>query len=832
MITKPIEKIKPRVSRYTKEKNNFQRQIDIAEAIDYGYYNTKLRDNDRIDKHKINFDLFNGRLDVSLYDNDQCFSILGEEVSLGDKAITHYPIISQVAHAKLGELINMPFVMSVKDLTPIKDSFEQREYKKLIEQYIQLNYITPAQKLVEQKVAQMMPPVEETSMFTEEELQNLNQQVNQKINTEARAMNPEEIYEYMENDYRTPIAKQAQEVTDYLVEKLKIKEKQDEGSKFAIVTGEEYYLVDTHNDDLIFEPILPSSLSYGGSSETEWVQEMSWAKIERWLSIEDATQKYSEYLSEKDWQEIYEFVEPVFGTNAKLRDFVDDPGSVQTRVIMYEMSENGNYYAKDLSIEGSLDYKTMEGSSNLAKIYSRILNDYGSNSVMSNFGIRESTIYFRDKMLLKRVKRYEEGKVVDYIFGENYKPVENDLEVFEFWVDEVWRVVKLGTKNNVYVKVEPIKYQFRSLTDYTVELPIYGKAYNTHRGMSKNVSLIDLGKPYQQEYDLEMHALKQDLGSNIGKVMIFLKNLKPQEQTWQEFFTLMKDFGVVMADTNQKGINALDPNLLKSVDASKMPEISARISLLENIRQNLYRSMFSNEATLGHVGQYATNGNIGSMQAASSIQIEPFFDTHRQIVEKAVTALINKARLYYKENPDKIRSILSPSSFAELEAGLSFWYTELGVAFDNSGRTLRQVESIKANVQMLIQNSFGPESSIELLLANSTSDIMNIVRRGAKKMAEQQQQSQEFMLAQQQQQAQLQMQLKQQEQEFELQKLRESLQVSLQRADIQSRSFQMANDVDSNHKHDILEKAELDRQTQLKIHEDKIQLEREKLKMK
>jgi hypothetical protein len=202
---------------------------------------------------------------------------------------------------------------------------------------------------------------------------------------------------------------------------------------------------------------------------------------------------------------------------------------------------------------------------------------------------------------------------------------------------------------------------------------------------------------------------------------------------------------------------------------------------------------------------------------------------HRQIVEKAVAALVNKARLFYKEHPEKIRNILSPSSYAELEAGLAFWYTEIGVSFDNSGRTLRQIELIKANVQALIQNSFGPEASIELLLANSTSDIMNIIKKGTKRIQDQQSQAQEFQAAMEQQKAQLELQLKQQEYQFQLQKQRESMQASLARADIQSRSFQMANDVNNNKLNDSFEKAELDRQLQLKIHEDKMELERQKL---
>lgn len=817
--------LKFRETRYNKEKNNYQRQIDIAEAIDYGWYSS-YRDEDRIKKHKLNLDLFNGRLDVDLYDAETCHTIMGEEITLGKNGIVHYPIISQVVNAKLGELISMPFVMSVKDQTPIRESFQQMEYQKLIEQYIQLKYTEPVKRMVEQKVASMLPPDAQSIMSPEEM-----QQMQQMMEVEARAMNPEEIHEYLENDYRSPIAKQAQEVTNYLIDQLEIKRKQDEGAKFAIATAEEYYLVDTHGDDLIFDTLLPSSVSYGGSTETEWVQDMSWAKVERWLSIEEATQKYAEYLSEKDWEELYDYIEPLWGGHVKKHGVLsDDPNSPITRRVMYELSADGGGWSKKVVGEGAnLDYKTSEGSSNLLKIYNRIVNDYGAGTSLSSFGIRECTIYFRDKAMLKRVERFEDGEVQKLWLGENYQPVESDLSVRKVWVDEVWRVVKLGTHNNIYVKVEPLPYQYKSLQNYKVELPIYGRAYNTHRNMSKNVSLIDLGKPYQQEYDIEMHNLKQDLGTNLGKIFIFLKNLKPAEQTWQEFITNMKDFGFVIADPNQKGVGALDPNILKTVDVSKMQDIAARINLLENLRQNLYRSMFSNEASLGQIGQYATNGNIGSQQAATSIQIEPFYDMHRQIVEKAVSALVNKARLFYKDRPHLIRNILSPSSYVELESGLAFWYTELGVSFDNSGRTLRQIEMIKQNVHAFVQNSFGPESSIELLLANSTSDIMNIIKKGTKRQQEMMQQNQEFQMAMNTQKTQLDAQVKQQEWAFQLQKQKEALEVGLVKAEIHASSFKMANDVNNDQKHDLLEKAEQDRELALKVHEDKMKLEYAKL---
>ena len=109
---------------------------------------------------------------------------------------------------------------------------------------------------------------------------------------------------------------------------------------------------------------------------------------------------------------------------------------------------------------------------------------------------------------------------------------------------------------------------------------------------------------------------------------------------------------------------------------------------------------------------------------------------------------------------------------------------------------------------------------------------MNVVRKGTKRFQEQQQQAQEFQAAMEQQKAQLNMQLKQQDYAFQMQKQAESLQAGLQRAEIQSRSFQLANDVNEDNENDLLVKAREDRAATQKIHEDKMKIELLKLNKK
>ncbi len=143
-------KIKPTVSRYEKEKNNFERQIAVMDY--YDTFNGSYRDTSRLDKFGINYDLANGRLDTSLYDSEDWCMIGNEQVSVKKGEIPHIPMIAQVVNALIGEEIARPWKLSVDDESPLKDSIETEEYRKLFKQYIDQNIIAPQEAEAQQRL--------------------------------------------------------------------------------------------------------------------------------------------------------------------------------------------------------------------------------------------------------------------------------------------------------------------------------------------------------------------------------------------------------------------------------------------------------------------------------------------------------------------------------------------------------------------------------------------------------------------------------------------------------------------------------------------------------
>jgi len=818
--TNSSSRVKPLVGRKEKEKSNLKRQREIIDLIDYGFRG-EFYNEEKYKKVKMNADLYNGRLDPQLYKEDWCYNIGGENVELKENPIIHFPVISQVAAAMHGEFVVTPFIVTVKDQSPLRGSFESEEFKKKFDEWLQENYIGPMYESAQQSVLGQIPPEQLEGMDEEQAMQ-----VQQAIEEQYKAMTPEEIMDYIQHDFKTPLEKQGQEIMDMLVKELNLKEKYDDGAKFHIMHGEPIFYVGLNADGPVFEVVTPGTLEYGGSAETEWIQEMTWAKRTRWMTIEDAIAEYPEYLEDKHLDELYRLVEPVWGSGVKRSD---DNGA--TKRFMYHLSENGEILKEEY---GNLNYKTREGSNNLMRVYAKLQNDY-KNTPLSHFGIRVSHFVWRDKMPIYKVTRWDGEKTQELIVGENYTETEQDIKVERYWIDEIWEGTKLGTTDAVYVKVQPLEDQYKSVTSPTKErpeLPYYGKAVATHRGLSKNVSPIDLAKTYQKEFDTEMAALRHDLKSNVGNVMIMLRNLKPDNVTWQDWYANIKDLKILEIDTTKKGVNPLDAQLVRTLEMTNMRDVAARVDYLKFLLQSIYRAMYFNESRVGQVGQYAAVGNINSQQQASYVQTEPFREVYRQCFEKALQALLNVARYFYRNKPELLRNILSPSAYLELQSGVSNLYRPLRLGLENTGLEMQNVQMLKGYLQHFIQNGVGPETIAEFALAKSTNDVLNVAKKAQNQIQEQIQQQQQAMMAAEQEKTQREIALKQMEMEAKYQMNQENNATSLERASIQAQSFQMAADVNGDGVAESVENKRMQIEADLLMHQEKMALEREKLRQK
>lgn len=807
-----------RVSHSKKVANDFQRQKDIMDIYDtwYGDY----REYDKIGKYDTNYDLFNGRLDVSLYEDPVCLNVEGEKVKFDFKNITHYPLISQVANAMHGEMITRPFKPVAKDLGSFSQTSRNKKWNELLRELMEAEIIAPMRDEITQAYLQQQN-IQDVFQLTPEQVQ----QMEADIGARVQAKTPEDILDFMQNDFETPTQRQAQQLLDYFLVHQDIKTKQEQGFKHAIITGQEvYYIGDNHGEPTI-DLVNPKYFSWAGSQNTEWYQDGTWAKYEQWLTIEEATQKYAEYFTRSAYAELEGFAEPIGGVRS-----IGDPRKDQMQArVMYELSIEESHLAKKYD---HINYRTRKGQSDIVRLYEDVVAKYGNNYgyAFSNYGIRETHITWRDKRKLYRVTRLVDNKEKHFWQDEHYEPRPDDLEILEVWVDEIWEGTKLGSSmgNDLYLKIRPIPGQYKSIFNpFGVQLPYIGKAYNTHMGNANNVSIVDLGKPWQKEFDVTMAQVKLDMATDFGNVFLMSLGLKPDNWKWQDWFDTMKNGKILMTQLNKHGFGNVNPDTLRSINLSKASDIANKIGLLDYFRNQLVQSMNFNDTRIGSIGQYTTNANIQQSQSASYNQTEGYFETHRKIVEKALNMFMNRARLVYKDN-NKTKFILDDITRTDLEISPDFWYEEWAIEFSTSSDEIRKVEELRANMQAFVQNQMSFDGILALSLANTPSDIVSIMKKETKRQDDMRREQAESQQAQLQAQLQAQAQEKAADREFTMTLEMAKLQSQERRTSMDMDKFRLQNDVDRNNVADTIQKSIFEQEIKLGIEQAKIQLELQK----
>lgn len=812
--------IKRRVSYKQKIANDNERQIDLLKLYS-GYYNLGANQDD-IDKYKLNYELMNGRLDTSNYDDPYCLNIDNQEVKIGDILITHYPLMQQFTNVLLGEMISRPFKPIAKDIGEFSHTLRNKKFNELLRELVSTRIINPIR---DQATIEFMNQLKAQNVqgMSEEEIQ----QAQAEIDNRVKSKTPEEILDFMVNDFRTPTQRQAQQLLDFLVDKDNIKYLQVEGFKHALPTGKEVYYIGDRHGEPVMELTNPMHIRWGGSRNTEWVQDATWVSYDRWLTVEDAQQEYAEYLAEMPTNKLKMLIEPIGG----VRHIGDPKKDKVMETIMLDLSDEGSDLAKKYK---DVTYKTKAGQNSIANMYTDVMKKYGSmyGENPHAYGIRVTHTCFRDSCKMRYVVKEIEGEEKGLWFSEHYEPIPEDIEVIDVWINEIWEGTRLGSaEEELFVNVRRLPNQYPSrYNPWGTKLPYYGKNYNTHMNNAKNVCWIDLGKVWQKEYDVTASQIKHEMKTDLGMQFLVFLELKPEKWTWQQWINTMKDTGLMMSTIKRHG-GTVDPNFMRAVDLSRVRAIAEKIQMLSYIRENMIQSLNLNNARVGAIGEYSTNQNVQQSQIASYNQTEAYFETHRQIVEKALNAFMNQARCLYKYN-NKRFFILDDIARTELEITPDAWYEEWAIQFSTSSDEIRKVQELKMQMQAFVQNQMSFDGILALALADTTSDIEDLMKKESKRMESIRQQQIQI------QQEQLQMGLAADKERadadraalFQMKQL--DNQTKMIGYQLDSQKFRNQADADADGRADVLEKTEMELMVKEMIEKRKADLKKYELDIK
>ena len=757
----------------------------------------------------MNYNLFAGRgkeAMTSFIDGyDQAASIAQEAGIIAPfDAVPHHPVIDQIAKTMVGEQQRRPLKAVAVDSSGYTNNMIKKKRTELMQQYIQESIIGP---LREQATMQYMAQygIQDIYKLSPEQQQQMQQQVEERVQFKT----PKEIEEYLRKDYRSPAETQAQQLTDYLMQELDVKFVTDEGFKHLLIAGEEIFYVGVRHNEPVLELINPMKFEYDASNDSMFIEDSEWCTYTTGLKFSDVVNRYGDELTEGQIKNLAQLAGLGYGTSG--RQTLDRIESE----LLGEVSMAPQRYT-----EGVVDIRTKEGQEEMKNIMIK------AGNYKNLFDIQHTHVVFKSLRTLYYVERYDEqkDKKVGFWLDETYERQPEDISMSKRYAPEVCECTVLGSTTDCeYVRKGTLPYQHRSLSNpWDVKLPYVGIQYNKLMGNTVPTSPMDNAKPWQYKFNVQMQKIHEAEATDIGKVAMIALSAKPKDWDFEKWLSYAKYGRILPIDTKQEGFDPYDLQAIRELDLTTVQELQTRVQYLEFLRQQMILAMSYNPARMGESAAHAAVSNNRQDLVQSSFQTEDIFYLHSKVQRNVLNALLNAARVAYKENDFKRNYLLNDLSRAELELDSEMlWRSEIGIKVLNSSEEFNNIEMIKQLSHSMVQNGLITTSDlIRIIWAKNGAEIFNIAEQAeekqqqAREMAKQEQQQ---LIAQQQE-----AQKKMMEFEAQLKMLMQDREIvkDIKLADINADRFARQWDIDKNQLSDNIqlarEKAEFDMQMQEK----------------
>jgi hypothetical protein len=305
------------------------------------------------------------------------------------------------------------------------------------------------------------------------------------------------------------------------------------------------------------------------------------------------------------------------------------------------------------------------------------------------------------------------------------------------WVPEVWEGTRIG--NKIFCRMGPVKNQRRSLNNPSLcKLPVNGIKYSEIN--SDNISLVNLGVPYQINYNIYKYRLEVAIAKSKDIIAQFDINMIPKKWDMDKFMYYIDAIGIAWVDYNKEGMQ-LNPQHQTVMDLS-IKTIQQYVILLDSILQEWERLSGVNRQRQGAIGQYEGKGTAQQAIMQSSHITEDYFRKFAALEEKDMQALLDYSKVAWVTG--KKTSYIMPDGTIEYLTvnPLDHMESEYGIFVTDSGVDIEKKLKVESLAQSMIQNGVPASIVAEAIDSDSFTQIKEKIAK-AEKMTQQLQQAQQ-----------------------------------------------------------------------------------------
>lgn len=490
---------------------------------------------------------------------------------------------------------------------------------------------------------------------------------------------PEQFSKTIETTYRDKRAILGQQALDYIVDRVELKDKLQDAFFDWLVTGEVYSYKGARHNEVEYEIISPVDLIYEASPGTKYIEDGDMAGCRKMMSVNQVIDIFYEDLTEAE-------IDRLERPESKQRDSFHIPFLLQNGKSREDQNLTTDRWVEVIH----LNWKSM-----------------------ARVGFIETIENGQPKVV----------QVSDW-----YKPLPGEKVEWQ-WVSETWEGYQID--GDIYKNIRPVTPQRNELSNKSeCKLQYNGKIYSNRN--SENISIVEMGVPYQILYNVFHFRLELSIAKNKDKIALMEMNMVPKKHGWDEekFMYFADAMGWAFIDSSAVGQNQerLAFNQFQVLDMSLGNYISAQFDLLQSIKAEWEELLGITRQRRGQIlaSDGASNTNMAVGQ--SNVITSEIFRKFAGFEQRDLQGLLDVAKVAWK---DGIHASYLNADYREqiLEIGPEdIQEADLNVFVKNSTKEDEKLQALKAFAFQFAQNGSQPSTVADILDSNNFAEIKEKVK--------------------------------------------------------------------------------------------------------
>jgi len=335
-------------------------------------------------------------------------------------------------------------------------------------------------------------------------------------------------------------------------------------------------------------------------------------------------------------------------------------------------------------------------------------------------------VVYKGKQLVKEVTYSDPltGETQIELFDEDY-PVSIGETARKIWVNCGYETYRIG--DDIYLRMQELENQRREMNNVSkLKLPYNGRNFSDTN--AENISLIEIGLPFQIMYIIVTRALELTIAKSKGKIVLLDKNVIPTKDGWDEdkFFYYADALGYALIDRNRLGVDK-SYNQYQVLDLTLFDSIKQLIEVQGHLKNEWDEILGFSRQRKGQTYASDTASSNSEALFQSSVITDMIFIGFEEFVETELQGFLDLSKFTETEGE---RKIYNESEFEyELESADPIEYASAELGLFVTKFEAEKLKKMEAYASTYAANGARPSTVLEIITADNIASLKATLKK-------------------------------------------------------------------------------------------------------